>query len=256
MHGCRSFRADNYQTEIPTLKVVDHKPKDIHQTIEAPLAKVSAEQSNANRNALIEAASRLFKQRGVASVGVADVCAAAGLTHGALYSHFGSKEALLTEAFERSRNEAHQRMVKALGETPSADAVVDYYVSLAHRDSVNLCCPMVAISGEAERQSRNFRAKYMGAFKDLVAILDAGSSLDPSVEAANLSLVIAASIVGVVSVARALKSSDPELSDQLVASSRLLFDKLVTPGRKRTRQAKTRALSQQCVSSRKKRKVS
>ena len=60
--------------------------------------KVSKEQVAQNREALIQAAARLFRERGIDGVGVAEICKHAGLTHGALYAQFPSKEALAAEA--------------------------------------------------------------------------------------------------------------------------------------------------------------
>src|ERR1700721_1257929 len=61
--------------------------------------RVSKERAEANRGALLQAASRLFREKGFDGVGVAEVANAAGLTHGALYAHFPSKEALAAAAF-------------------------------------------------------------------------------------------------------------------------------------------------------------
>src|ERR1700761_7278185 len=70
-----------------------------HVTIEnEPAMKVSKEQVAQNREALIAAAGRLFRERGIDGVGVAEICKQAGLTHGALYAQFPSKEALAAEA--------------------------------------------------------------------------------------------------------------------------------------------------------------
>ena len=61
--------------------------------------RVSKKQAAENREALLQAANRLFRQRGIDGVGVAEIADEAGLTHGALYAHFPSKEALAAEAF-------------------------------------------------------------------------------------------------------------------------------------------------------------
>ena len=60
--------------------------------------KVSKQTSARHRAALLEAASGLFRERGFEGVSISDIAAAADLTHGAFYTHFSSKEALLTEA--------------------------------------------------------------------------------------------------------------------------------------------------------------
>lgn len=191
------------------------------------MVKVSPDQSAANRQALLDAAGRLFRQKGIDAVGVAELCAAAGLTHGALYSHFGSKEALAAEAFISGYREGRARRAKVLGDKPDAEAVIDDYVSTRHRDSVSACCPMLASASEAARQSHALKAQFAQAFSDLSGRLrppaqEPGSS-DPDPHHA----VIAASMIGVVSVARALKASDPAMSDQLIESARVLFGDLI-----------------------------
>ena len=61
--------------------------------------KVSKEQVSENRRLVLEAAARLFRERGFDGVTVADVMRAADLTHGAFYGHFSSKEDLIAQAF-------------------------------------------------------------------------------------------------------------------------------------------------------------
>src|SRR5258705_133000 len=60
--------------------------------------KISKAQAEANRAALVHAASRLFREKGLDGTGIAEICQAAGLTAGALYSHFPSQDALAAEA--------------------------------------------------------------------------------------------------------------------------------------------------------------
>ena len=67
------------------------------------LMKVTKHQAAANRDALLDAAGRLFRERGIDDVGVAEIGKEAGLTHGALYAHFPTKDALAAEAYRRWR---------------------------------------------------------------------------------------------------------------------------------------------------------
>ncbi len=197
------------------------------------MVKVSPGQSAANRQALLDAAGRLFRQKGIDAVGVAELCAAAGLTHGALYSHFGSKEALAVDAFASGNVESRARMRKAIGDHPDAEAVIDFYVSARHRDSLAACCPMSASASEAARQSHAFKTQFAQAFADLTETLQSTLPASGSSGPDNLCLVIAASMIGVVSAARALKSTDPALSDQLLESARTAFGELIAKADKR-----------------------
>jgi len=60
--------------------------------------RITKEKAAQNRARIVAAAARLFREEGLAGVGIDAVAAAAGLTHGAVYSHFDSKEALAAAA--------------------------------------------------------------------------------------------------------------------------------------------------------------
>src|SRR3979409_283203 len=72
--------------------------------------KVTKEKAAENRAALVQAAGRLFRERGIDGVGVAEISKKAGLTHGALYAQFPSKEALAAEAFASAFKQGFERM--------------------------------------------------------------------------------------------------------------------------------------------------
>src|SRR5271168_5425660 len=74
------------------------------------LMKVTKEKSAENRTALVETSARLFRERGIDGVGVAEISKAAGLTHGALYAQFQSKQALAAEALAQGLARGHARM--------------------------------------------------------------------------------------------------------------------------------------------------
>src|SRR5262245_49316622 len=117
--------------------------------------KVSKEVAARNREDLLEAASRLFRERGFEGVGVADVAAAAGLTHGALYAHFPSKEALCSEAVARM-----------LGRSQSAasrenwKAHVEAYLSPRHVRQRATGCPYTALGGDVPRAATPIRETF------------------------------------------------------------------------------------------------
>src|SRR5271163_2668818 len=72
--------------------------------------KVTKEKAADNRAALVRAAGRLFRERGIDGVGVAEISKKAGLTHGALYAQFPSKEALAAEAFASAAREGFEEI--------------------------------------------------------------------------------------------------------------------------------------------------
>ncbi len=80
--------------------------------------KVSREQAAQNRERILDAATRLFRERGFEGIGVADTMKAAGLTHGGFYGHFSSKEDLIAQACARAFSRSHQRWSRRAGSTP------------------------------------------------------------------------------------------------------------------------------------------
>src|SRR5271167_5277992 len=92
--------------------------------------KVTKEKSAENRAALIETAGRLFRERGIDGVGVAEISKKAGLTHGALYAQFPSKEALAAEAFTSGLTPVLEQIIADRDGSPAALAdFLDDYLS-------------------------------------------------------------------------------------------------------------------------------
>ena len=85
--------------------------------------KVSKEQVAKHREHIVAAAGRLFRQRGFDGVSVAEIMKEAGLTHGAFYGYFPSKEALIAEAAEQALAPAPKRTPAAIARSISAKAI-------------------------------------------------------------------------------------------------------------------------------------
>jgi TetR/AcrR family transcriptional repressor of nem operon len=180
------------------------------------MVKVSRDQAAANRRALAAAAGRLFRQKGIDGVGVAELCEAAGMTHGALYSHFGSKDELATEAFVQGQAASRTRLDGAVGPNPDLSAILDFYVSRRQRDNAIDCCPLLASASEAARQSKPTRRAFAAAFDELSETVSAALAKRDN-QSSGLAMVIAASMIGTVAVARVL---DPAQSDALIEATR------------------------------------
>jgi len=114
---------------------------------------VSKAQAQANREHIVETASELFRERGFDGVGVSDLMAAAGFTHGGFYKHFGSKADLMAEASACS-------LAKSLAGVKALDVpgFIDVYVTREHRDGRGSGCTMAALCGDAARQSDDVKA--------------------------------------------------------------------------------------------------
>jgi TetR/AcrR family transcriptional repressor of nem operon len=117
--------------------------------------RISKEKAAENRNALVRAASKLIRERGIDGVGVAEISKAAGLTHGALYAHFRSKEELALAALVHGLEQTCAGLREAGADgVPGLSRFLDGFLSPAARDDYAGNCPMAASASEIGRQDR------------------------------------------------------------------------------------------------------
>lgn len=125
------------------------------------MGRVSQAQAEENRRRVVDTASRLFREQGT-QVSVADLMKAAGLTHGAFYKQFASKEALVDEATAHAFAELAQRHSAGLerhdGQREAAQqALIDTYLSAEHRDDPADGCPVAALATDIAREGGGAR---------------------------------------------------------------------------------------------------
>lgn len=184
--------------------------------------RVSKEKAAENRIALLRAASRLFRQRGIDGAGVADIAKEAGLTQGALYAHFDSKDDLAAEAFAFGfEGNMELARVWAGDRDPRFEEYLGGLLSTRMRDDVETGCPMAASASEIGRQGSAVSASFTDAFKQQAALLEA--SLEDSIPAAvrrRLALAAAAAEIGGVAVSRAIAKADAALADEILQAVR------------------------------------
>jgi TetR/AcrR family transcriptional repressor of nem operon len=177
--------------------------------------RVSKEQAAENRERILKAAASLMRERGISGVGVDALTEAAGMTHGSLYSQFGSKERLVEEAV------AYAIATKGR-EVPQAFALGDFvsaYLSAAHRDTPGSGCPFAALCCEMPRQSAGVRERFTAGVRDMIALLSGrmGSGRKQR-QRDDKALATVASLVGAIVLARAV--NDPKLSDDILRATR------------------------------------
>jgi TetR/AcrR family transcriptional regulator, transcriptional repressor for nem operon len=111
------------------------------------------------RERILEAASRLFREHGIAAVGLAKIMAEADLTVGTFYTHFKSKEALLREALLRSLQARHRELEQAI-QRGDMETALRAYLSPEHRDAPGTGCPIAALASEVARHPRATRHAF------------------------------------------------------------------------------------------------
>lgn len=181
--------------------------------------RVSREQAAENRERVVREASRLFRERGFDGIGVADLMKQAGLTHGAFYGQFGSKDALMAEACARALTESlryWEKRIAAAGKDGLA-TVVAKYLSPAHRDHPGSGCAFAALGAEAARHTPAVR-QAMGA--GLMPLVDELARLlpeQPGSDRRQQALAAFAGMVGALVLARAV--DDAALSDEILRAT-------------------------------------
>jgi len=174
--------------------------------------RVSKEKAAENRERILTEAARLFREHGLSGVGVDALTDAAGLTHGSLYSQFGSKERLAAEALGHALGTSSARMSDA----GTLDDYITRYLSADHRERRGDGCVMAALAGEIPRQGAAIRHSFTDAVR---AVMKRIASLMPGRRwSEDEALAIVATMVGALTLARAV--DDPELSDRILAAAR------------------------------------
>jgi TetR/AcrR family transcriptional repressor of nem operon len=125
--------------------------------------RVSKEQAAQNHRKIVTAASRLFRERGINATGVDAITEDAGLTHGAVYSQFGSKEAIAAEAMREAlagSRRLWRRLLERNGRGKAFPAIVARYLSRDHRDSTGTGCVVAALGSEIGKQPARVRDAF------------------------------------------------------------------------------------------------
>lgn len=179
--------------------------------------KVTKAQVEANRAHIVETASRLFRERGYDGIGVADLMAAAGFTHGGFYKHFASKADLMAEAAACS----HAQTV-ARTEGPTRAAFVRRYLSRKHRDVPSDGCTFAALGADAARQPEQVKSVFEAGLENLLSALgqdDGDQRLRErrAKRAERISTV--AHLVGAIVLSRACPDDSP-LADEILEACR------------------------------------
>src|SRR5215831_8348531 len=111
----------------------------------------------ATRAHIIDVASAQFRESGVAAVGLAGIMSAAGLTNGAFYTHFESKEDLVRAVLLNALGRRGQRLRANLESGAGLETAIRDYLSPRHRDGAGAGCPTAALVAEIARHPRKTR---------------------------------------------------------------------------------------------------
>jgi TetR/AcrR family transcriptional regulator, transcriptional repressor for nem operon len=185
--------------------------------------KVSKEQAEQNRDALLEAASRLYREHGLEGIGVAQIAREAGLTHGSLYGHFESKDHFAAEACDHAFDTCLDKIRSVdPGDDRALMAFFRSYLSERHRDGPEHGCPIPALAAEAARKDGPLSVSMTQGIETFVKLLteriaasSAGATASTNRDSA---ITMLSMLVGGVVLARATAPSNTRLSKQVLSA--------------------------------------
>jgi len=178
------------------------------------VARYGKEHKLATRQRIIETAGRRFKRSGIDGSGVATLMGDAGLTNGAFYAHFESKEDLVATAVSDQLREQREQLAAVAPGRAGVEQIVRAYLSPEHRDNPEEGCPSAALLDEIGRCGEPTRQVYTDS---VLAIMgDFATRLTPEDPASARTTVLSvyALMVGTLQLSRAL--TDRGLADELL----------------------------------------
>jgi TetR/AcrR family transcriptional regulator, transcriptional repressor for nem operon len=174
--------------------------------------RVSRIQAAENRQTVINVASRLFRSRGFDGIGLKDLMEGAGLTQGAFYKQFASKDDLAAQASGRALESASRRWSAAAAANPKdpLGAVIAFYLSMEHREEKMDGCPIVALGSDAARQGSDVKASFEAGIKAYLEVLGRMVAEMNGNASKGKAMAILSTMVGALTLSRAV--NDPDLA--------------------------------------------
>ena len=177
-------------------------------------ARTAAKEASHDR--IVSVAARAIRRSGYDGTGVADIMKEAGLTHGAFYAHFASREAMLAEAASRACAESAAAVASVVASVPPEQALASMlraYLSREHLEQVEVGCPLAALGSETPRQAAEVRRATTRHIKEMIDLVARQSPDWGQPGSHERALVTVAAMVGTLLLARAV--DEPALSNSL-----------------------------------------
>ena len=181
--------------------------------------RVSRTQAEENRQAVINAASRLFREHGFDGIGLKDLMKSAGLTQGAFYKQFASKDDLAAQASERAFECGIRRWSAAVEANPKdpLGAVSALFLSMGHRDERGDGCPVVALGADAARQGPDVKASFEAGIRKYLEMLGPWLGESDGEDSTDKAMAVLSTMVGATVLSRAV--NDEQLSKQFLQAA-------------------------------------
>jgi TetR/AcrR family transcriptional regulator, transcriptional repressor for nem operon len=168
---------------------------------------------------VIDVASRLFREHGFDGIGLKDLMASAGLTQGAFYKQFASKDDLAAQASERALESAFARWSSAAAADPQnpLGAIIAFYLSMEHSTERMDGCPVVALGSDAARQGVGVKAAFEAGIREYIDFISPMTGEAGDDEPDSKAMAVLSTMVGAVLLSRAV--NDDKLSRQILQAA-------------------------------------
>jgi TetR/AcrR family transcriptional repressor of nem operon len=201
---------------------------------------VSKQQAIENKRAIVAAAERLFRERGVAAVGLAELTKAAGFTQGGFYNHFKSKDALVAAVMEKAMEDGATLLLTGIHAPKASDPIkeyIEFYLSPKHLTDIEAGCPLTAFAGDVRRLGKEARQSYAQGlawnFDQLANVIDGENAQEKRKKA----IALFSQMVGSLALSRAVVEADPVLADEILEDGRQQLLEAIKENRQKQAQA-------------------
>ena len=170
---------------------------------------------------VVHQAAQAIREHGPHNIGVADLMAKAGLTHGGFYAHFKSKDDLIAEAISQmfdERYEAFRKSLEGVGPAEGFERYIDGYLSTRHRDRRHRGCPIPTLSSDLARMPAAARKRFEAGTQRITDGIAETLRALKQPKADVLAASILSEMVGALAIARAIGKT--ELSERILKAAR------------------------------------
>jgi TetR/AcrR family transcriptional repressor of nem operon len=209
---------------------------------------VTKEAAAENRQKILTAAARLFREKGVDAVGLTELMKEAGFTQGGFYNHFKSKEALVAEVLGNAVEQGVQELTDAIAKSRAKGVdpltrQINWYLSPQQRDDIACGCAMAGFAGDVRRLTREAQSSYAEALqRTFDHVADMIRFQQPALskkQAHGKAMALYSQMAGSLLLSRAVSIADPGLSSEILEHARAdLLSDLPQPSRKRGKRSK------------------
>lgn len=169
------------------------------------------------RRHILDVASAKFRESGIAAVGLAGIMSEAGLTNGAFYTHFASKEDLVREVLTDALTRREERHEANLENGVALETTIRDYLSARHRDRAGTGCPTAALVAEIARHPKATRDAFTGKVADIIVLMAEQIRHRSAKDRRRKAITIYSIMVGALQLARAV--NDKQLSDEILENA-------------------------------------